>query len=231
MTDYRPRSVIQDLATASALTYVLSVAGAELAPANAAVGNASTADTLLEKIKAAEQPAEARPPYYIVMDTTSDLGERWLGPNGEKTGLNLELTYQANALVAQIRTSEDAESDENIQAALEAYLKLCGPPGLAPLRFSIASYADSRIKWLFLRSLSNPDLRSLSADASAILVEELNGTSAGARSAAVTALGELGDQAALRALHDRLATESNPFVIAALRAYLGKSGSNGGATS
>jgi hypothetical protein len=133
-----------------------------------------------------------------------------------------EASVEAKELVSAFL--EDVQTDETLERCELMILDIIdryGKAGIAALEAQVFDEpAVGPLAWKFLNALGVRRGKPIDDVARAILLSNLDSTSAGRRSAAASALGSFPDEVVLAALERRAAIEKNRMVLATLNAHI-----------
>jgi hypothetical protein len=133
-----------------------------------------------------------------------------------------EASVEAEELVAAFL--EDVQTDETLERCelmISDIIDRYGKGGVAAVEAQVFDEpAVGPLAWKFLNALGVRRGQPIDDVARAILLSNLDSTSAGCRSAAASALGSFPDGVVLAALERRAAIEKNRMVLATLNAHI-----------
>jgi hypothetical protein len=132
-----------------------------------------------------------------------------------------ESRFETKQLILEfLNDLQTEDSMENYELAISDIIDRHGKTGIAALEAQLFRPAVEPLSWKFLGALGVRRGVRLDVVAKRILLGHLNSTSAGRRSASVSALGAFPDAVVLRALERRAAIETTRIVLATLKAHI-----------
>lgn len=129
----------------------------------------------------------------------------------------VEAKELVSAFLEEVRTDEILERCE---LAISDIIHRHGKRGIAALQAEVFEPTVEPLAWKFLNALGARRGQPIDDVARGILLNHLDSTSAGRRSAAASALGSSPDRVVLIALERRAAIEKNRMVLATVKAHI-----------